>query len=241
MPKKITTEEFIQRAKSIHGDKYDYDESVYVGAKIKIKVICKRHGMFVQRPDAHLNGSLCPICGELNRRQNKRYDNNMFIEKAEEKHGNLYDYSGVDYQHSQSLVKIICRVHGVFKQIPNNHLNGKGCPKCKTSKGEIAIENCLIKNNIKHKMQYAFNDCKYKQPLPFDFYLPEYNMCIEYDGQQHYESVIHWGGDDKLKYTKENDGIKNDFCVENNIKLIRIPYWDFDNIEVILDDVLTKS
>lgn len=118
---------------------------------------------------------------------------------------------------------------------PHNVLSGRICPVCNASKGESFISCYLQKNNIEYIAQHRFIDCVDKKPLPFDFYLPFYNVVVEYDGELHYEAVDYFGGDDKLKYTQNHDNIKNDYCKEHNIKLIRIPYWDFDNIEEILN------
>lgn len=109
-----------------------------------------------------------------------------------------------------------------------------GCPKCKKSKGEITIESFLSKNNIYHIKQKRFNECKHINTLPFDFYLPNYNICIEYDGEQHFKPKKFYGGDKYLNKRIKLDKIKNNYCKENNIKLIRIPYTEFKNIEDIL-------
>ena len=92
----------------------------------------------------------------------------------------------------------------------------------------------MNKFNISYIPQYKFDDCRFYRTLPFDFYLPKYNICIEYDGQQHYEIVEHFGGFDKFVDTKIRDTIKSEYCKKNNIKLIRIPYWELDNIEKII-------
>ena len=86
--------------------------------------------------------------------------------------------------------------------------------------------------------EYRFDNCKYKYRLPFDFYLTEYNICIEYDGKQYYEPVEYFGGEKAFKETKKRDATKNNYCQNNDIKLIRIPYWEFDNIENILEKEL---
>jgi hypothetical protein len=109
-------------------------------------------------------------------------------------------------------------------------LNGSGCHICKNSRGEKQIEDFLNSRNIEFKRQYIFKDCKDKRTLPFDFYLPEFNMCIEYDGEGHYESIKLWGGDEGLKQRQERDKIKTDYCNKNNILLYRIPYWAKDDI-----------
>ena len=93
-----------------------------------------------------------------------------------------------------------------------------------TIKEKTKISLFLEENNIKFDRQHRFDNCKYKRKLPFDFYLPKYNICVEYDGIQHFESIKYFGGDKKLKYTKINDEIKTKFCNNNKIRLIRIKY-----------------
>ena len=118
-----------------------------------------------------------------------------------------------------------------------NHIHKKqGCPICNDSKGEKEISMLLDKKNIIHIRQNKFEDCKNTQCLPFDFYLPEYDMCIEYDGRQHFEPVYDFGGLDQFEKTKRNDNIKNEYCKNNNIKLLRISYKE--NIINILNNIL---
>jgi very-short-patch-repair endonuclease len=105
-------------------------------------------------------------------------------------------------------------------------MNGQGCPICKESKGEILIREYLEKYKINYKSQFKFKDCKHKRKLPFDFYLPEYKICIEYDGIQHYKPIDYFGGESELNNTKIRDNIKNNYCKNNNINLIRIKYND---------------
>jgi very-short-patch-repair endonuclease len=81
-----------------------------------------------------------------------------------------------------------------------------------------------------------FNECRNVRELPFDFYLPKLNICIEYDGLQHFSPIDKWGGDDRFSNIKTSDNIKNNFCIQNNIKIIRIPYTEYDNIDNILKD-----
>ena len=97
-----------------------------------------------------------------------------------------------------------------------------GC-MCK-SKGEMYVEEILHKLNIEFERQKRFDDCKSKRTLPFDFYIPKFNVCIEQDGEQHFKSIEHWGGEERFLERQLNDQIKNDFCKDNNIKLVRIPY-----------------
>ena len=139
-------------------------------------------------------------------------------------HNNKYKYQKFLYKKNTDKIKIICPNHGEFEQTINSHYFGAGCPKCKNSKGELEIQKILQEKNINYIQQHKFDNCKFKNKLIFDFYLPEYNICIEYDGEQHYKSVAFWGGDKKLKLTQERDKIKTEYCIDNNIQLIRIRY-----------------
>jgi len=206
-----TTKEFIKEAKQIHDDKYDYSLVNYVGSKIKIKILCKLHKeIFLQKPNNHLMGHGCPKCA------NKNINTEEFIKKSKLVHGNKYDYSEVVYVKSKSPVRILCKKHGMFLQIPNSHLMDDGCPKCaiynKESKGENKISKILDNNNIDYVYQKTFKDCKNIFKLSFDFYLPKYNLLIEFDGEQHFKSVEIWGGEEYLKKTQRNDIIKNDYA-----------------------------
>ncbi len=110
----------------------------------------------------------------------------------------------------------------------------KGCPICKESRGEKKIKLFLKNNNINFETQKKFDRCKNTNKLPFDVYVPEHNLLIEYDGELHYKSSEYFGGEEKLKSTQLNDQIKNEYCKNNNIPLLRIPYWELKNIEKIL-------
>lgn len=216
--KKKDTEQFIKSAKEIHDDRYDYSEVDYVHAHYKIKIICKEHGPFIQKPTAHLaHMSGCPKCAHNNVPSLEE-----FIEKARKFHGNTYDYSLSNYEHSKSKLIIICKKHGEFKQSPNLHIRGNGCPKCRRSKGEIRIATFLENNNIKFEEQKRFKDCKIKKPLAFDFYLTEHNICIEFNGLQHYKPHKFFGGDKMFEYQKIRDKTKRIYCKEKGIHLINI-------------------
>ena len=118
MSKKFTREEFIRRAKEVHGDKYDYSKLEYVDTKTKVCIICPEHGVFWKFPYDHLGGGGCPKCSA--------YGKEEFIQKAREVHGDKYDYSKVNYVNSYTKVCIICPEHGEFWQKPNSHINGSG-------------------------------------------------------------------------------------------------------------------
>lgn len=144
-----TNDEFINMSNIIHKNRYDYSLVKYINAHTKIKIICKEHGIFEQEPRAHLYGYGCPQCSG-----NKKLTNEIFIHRSIIRHNNIYDYSLVDYKNNSTNVKIICKKHGIFEQLPFNHMKGCGCPKCDNySAGEKIIEKILKKNNIIYEPQ----------------------------------------------------------------------------------------
>jgi len=163
---------------------------------------------------------------------------NNFIKKANKIHGGEYDYSLVDYVNSSSKVKIRCLIHGDFEQRPNAHLSGRGCTKCKSSNGEKFINKRLVELGIEFNVQHRFNDCRYKKPLPFDFYLPKLNTCIEYQGEQHYRPTYYFGGFSEFEKYKVKDEIKIKYCIDNSINLLIIKFSD--NVDNKLEEVLTQ-
>ena len=215
---------FIKKSVEIHGNKYDYSLVDYKSSYCKIQIICKKHGPFEQTPNSHLAKHGCPSCSNK-----AKITKESFIKRAVEIHGEKYDYSKIEYVlNNTEKLKITCFEHGVFFQSSDGHLNQKqGCPSCKESKGERIIANFLINNNLKFIKQKTFKSClnsKTGRKLKFDFYLPEYNICIEYDGKQHFTPIKRFGGENGYNSTIYRDNIKNEFCVLNKIELIRIKY-----------------
>lgn len=229
-----TTKDFIEKAKKIHGNKYDYSLVDYKNNHTKIKIICPDHGIIEQIPYNHLLNDGLKCCDI----QKRTYTTEIFINKSKKVHYNKYNYSLTNYVHNTIPVIITCPIHGDFKQKPKYHLKGKGCPVCNSSKGEIKIRKFLEENKINFISQHRFRYCKNIKPLPFDFYLPDYNTCIEYDGEQHFNPISKFGGEVELELLKVRDQIKNQYCLNNNIGLIRIKYED--NIEDILSPYFLK-
>lgn len=232
----FNTDEFISKAKIIHHNKYNYTQVEYVNAGTKVKIICNTcNTQFIQNPNSHLLGKGCKRCSILNLAKTKLISKTEFINKANLVHHNIYDYTQCVYTNITTKIHIYCKhCHNYFYQTPSSHLQGVGCPTCKLSKGEREIMNTLNTLNIPFISQHKFNTCRNKLPLPFDFYLPTYNMCIEYDGILHFKAVKYFGGVEHLKATQYNDNIKSLYCVDNHIKLIRIPYTELKNIENII-------
>lgn len=213
-----TNIEFINKSIDVHGDKYTYEKVNYVNTTTKVVIMCTKHGYFKQKPYHHIEGQGCPLCS------GNKNGTDIFINKSIDIHGDKYDYSLVNYNGVKTKVKIMCKIHGEFEQSPSIHLNGGGCKKCKYSKGEKMVSDLLIKNNIKFLPQHRFSDCVDIRPLPFDFYLPDHNMCIEYDGELHYRARTYFGWVLGLIDRKNKDEIKNKFCEVKKITLLRVNY-----------------
>jgi hypothetical protein len=125
------TETFIAKAKTIHGDIYNYDKAVYAGPRNKLVITCKTHGDFERTPENHYTGQGCKECGIVKRSANKiQRHKETFINRADLIHNNKYSYEKVEYTFSKTKVTITCPIHGDFEQEPNSHIQGKGCPYC---------------------------------------------------------------------------------------------------------------
>ena len=127
---RLTTEEFISRARRVHGNKYDYALVEYSVTRVPVKIICREHGEFEQKPTRHLSGGGCQTCGRLAAGKAIRLNTEQFIAKAKRVHGDRYDYSLVSYETNELPVKIVCPAHGEFEQKPHGHLRGSGCREC---------------------------------------------------------------------------------------------------------------
>lgn len=173
---KFSEEKFIEKANKIHNFKYDYSLLEYNGAHKKVKIICPKHGIFEQVACMHLTGRGCKKCFG-----NKRKSTDYFIENAKEKHNNKYDYSLVEYEHCEKVVKIICPIHGVFEQTPSHHLAGSGCKKCgynsSTKQKYLTQEEFINKSNMIHcnKYDYGLVDYKHSQ-IPVKIICPKHGV-----------------------------------------------------------------
>ena len=239
--KTLTKEEFIEKAKEKHGDKYDYSKVKYVNNKTKVCIICPEpeHGEFLQEANSHLQGKGCPKCAYEDKGERRRLSKEDFIKKAHEKHGNKYDYSNVEYVDTLTKVCIICLKpnHGEFWQTPYSHTRGNGCPKCNLSHLECDVMNYLDDMGMTYDYQKRF-DWLGLQSL--DFYLPEYNVGIECQGIQHFEPIERFGGDKGFKKTLQRDKRNKALCEKHDIKLLyfgNVPNYDTFLGEVLHDDV----
>lgn len=153
--KKITKEEFIEKANKIHEKKYSYVNSIYVNSQSKILINCSKHGEFTQTPSNHLQGQGCPDCAINKKRKLFALTAEIFIKKANEKHYNKYIYNDINYINTDTKVKVTCPIHGDWNITPANHLRGKGCPECGGSK-QLTTENFIEKANKKHNNKYIY-------------------------------------------------------------------------------------
>jgi hypothetical protein len=246
-----TTKGFIVDAQKVHGNKYDYTRVNYINDNEKIEIVCKKHGSFWQRPSDHLrNKAGCPKCKGEKIILLRTKPVQTFVKQAQEVHGNKYDYSKVAYKNTHTKVCIVCPKHGEFWQKPNAHISSQqGCPACKESKGERQIRLWLEEKQIQYIPQQKFTECINNEtncPLRFDFYLPNHNTCIEFDGKQHFKEGIGILMNGRYVFTftdwkklSMKDAIKNQYCNERGIKLIRIAYNQSAQISVILENQLS--
>ena len=166
-----TTEQFIEEARQVHGDKYNYSKVEYINANTKVCIICPEHGEFWQRPYDHLNGHNCPKC--IGRGAYKS-TTQEFIEKAKNIHGDKYDYSKVEYINNHTNVCIICPVHGEFQQKPNSHLMGCGCPAC-AGNIKLTTEEFIEKTREIHGDKYDYSKAEY-----VDYYTKVCIICPDH-------------------------------------------------------------
>jgi len=219
----------------------------YKNLTTKMPYICNKHKeigiQYATLYSVKKNQLICSECVNENKKKlytktQERFENEVFkIVKNE------YTVLG---RYKNTHTKILIRHNACdheWEVEPNSFLYaGHRCPNCYYSRGEDKIKKYLDNNNISHEQQYRLDDCRYKKPLPFDFAIfDNKNMLkclIEFDGRQHFEEVKAFGGRGSFKRTQKYDKIKTDYCKVNNILLIRIPYWELDNIEKILEENL---
>lgn len=168
MGRKLTQDEYIYRAKEVHGDTYIYEKTMYVRSNVRVSITCRIHGDFEQFPMHHLKGHGCFLCG-MKTTSTKRISSSgaSFIDRSKNVHGDAYDYSIVNYISAKSKVEIICIKHGIFKQTPNAHVSGQGCPKCGTIKNIKHITDTnmdfIRKSIMVHGGRYDYYKSMYRR------------------------------------------------------------------------------
>ena len=204
--KNINTEKFIEKSLSVHGNIYSYDKTVYISAKNKILITCKKHGDFYQTPDAHIRGQGCPKCSGFG------LDKEEIISLFDKIHNYHFNYNDIDYTNPKTKLKIKCPTHGFFYQTRTNHLQGKGCPKCRNqiSKPEIELQDFIKSLNLKIET----NKRNIIKPYELDIYIPELNRAVEFNGEYwHYH---------KDNFIAGKHAFKSNLCRKKGIKLLYI-------------------
>ena len=193
----------------------------YNGYRKLSKFKCKSHGFF-EKSVENVKKYGCTECYNEKRKNNNKID---FIKNSKAKWSHMidFDYDNIIYNGMRSKMKIYSKSTGWIEQIAQNHLNGF-LPK--SSSGELVIKSILENLNINYIREKTFEDCKNVIKLRFDFYLPDINTCVEFNGIQHYKPIEFFGGIERYKSQIKNDNIKQKYCIDNNIKLIVISYKD---------------
>lgn len=235
-----TNDEFTKEVYNLVGDRYVFLEK-YKTTHDKLKVEhleCKT--VYNASPANFLSGHRCRKCSMKRVHDSQRRSTQEVINELWKNQLTLIGFPN-GYQNCFSKITVECEDGHISTKSIHSAIHFGGCPKCKSSKGESKIRGILTVNKVRFKEQYRFNDCRFKYPLPFDFAVFDddggLRHLIEYDGEQHYIPYRTEDGLEKLKETQRNDIIKSDYCANNNINLIRIPYWEFDGIEDILKSV----
>lgn len=238
-----TKDRFVEGAREVHGDRYDYSAAVYERSDIKVEIICPIHGSFWQAPATHKCGIGCPQCGFKKSAEYRRSDTETFIEKARRVHWDReYDYSLVKYEHNKKKVEIICPEHGVFLMKPNSILVGQGCPVCglKYHNKEIRVGK-ILKSVVRGKMykvdrEFSHPSLVAKKNLRFDFAVivdgSNWPMFIvEHQGRQHFEFQNTFSIDlETWERYILHDRIKRLWAEEKHIPLVYTLYCENDEI-----------
>lgn len=228
--REITKDEVVQ-----YLNQYGYElVGEYKNTQEKIKIKC---------PNGHIaemafcqfksNGHRCKYCVNKNIKLDYDYVKSALYESG-------YILLDDEYINNTHKMNMLCPNGHKIKMSWTSFKMGVRCSECNRSSGELEIINFLNKNNINYESQYAFDGCRDKKVLPFDFYVPDYNICIEFDGEQHFRPFEIFGGEAGFDIRVKHDNIKNEYCKSNNIKLIRIPYYEFKNISTILQKELIQ-
>lgn len=229
----MTDLEFREAIRKIVGDEYEFIGK-FTGMFKKMEVTHNKcgHKYAVMPEKFYYSGRRCPRCSS-----NYSPTSQEFKEIVESLVGNEYRFTE-DYIKSATPIKIRHEVCGnSFKISPNNFLSGRRCPKCVRSYGESKVAGILDELGIEYIEEWRIGE-KGSKALRFDFYIPEYRACIEYDGYQHYKVVDHWGGEEEFQRIVSRDMIKNHYCHYQSIELLRIPQWKYKDTEEMVKEFI---
>lgn len=230
----LTHEQYIEKLKNSNSNIVVLER--YIDMKTPILHKCIIHNTeWVTTPSSVLQGCGCAKCKSEKISESRLKSHDQYVEELANINPNIIVLGQYDGAKVSILHKCLLDGNEWFTS-PSSILNGCGCPQCNESKGEKQVSLWLDEHNFVYERQKSFDDCKDIRTLPFDFYLPNYNIIIEYDGKQHYEPIDHFGGQESFEYTVKHDKIKNEYCKNNGISLLRIPYYK--NVEEELNNFL---
>lgn len=233
----ISQDVWEQRAKAVHGGKYDYSKTVYNGGRGLVTITCPIHGDFKQKANKHLyHGHGCPKCGIEARASKRTLTTDEFIRRAVGVHGDKYDYSKTNYKSSREHVCITCPIHGDFYMSPNHHLGGQGCKACNPLNN---THECKLLKELKSTFKdeeiiHQYYNTKIFGKKSIDIYFPKMKIAIEYQGNQHFIPVEYYGGEEYFNIVRKRDEDKLRECTENGITLL---YYTYDN-KIKIDDFI---
>jgi len=215
-----TQEQFLKEAHAVHGDRYDYSLVEYKNTMTNVRIICPVHGEFLQTPLNHLSGAGCMLCYH----DRARNDVDELIQQFNEVHHNKYDYSKVVYKNIKTRITVICPEHGDFTVRPDQHRKGQECPICtllsNESKMERRMREFLEANGFLFVQEHPFPWLRSQNPMFLDFYLPEYNIAIECQGEQHFKPFKYYGGKKGFAELVARDILKQQQCSEHGINIL---------------------
>lgn len=240
MSKKLSHEEFVDRINS----KNQNIEIIgkYTGILNPIKTRCKICGYEWESSANSLSQyHSCPMCSRRKYVLSKYKTHEKFVDELSNINNSI-EVIG-NYQGNKTRLLVKCKVCGnEWRTTPNSLLGGSGCPRCNSSKLEKKTEDFLVANKINFVKQKRFKDVRgNSKPLPYDFFLPDYNMLIETNGMQHYNPIPFWGGKEKYELRKRYDEIKREYAISHGYSFLEIPYTQMDNINQILSKSLLKG
>lgn len=191
---KSSTAEFVERAVAVHGDAYDYSNTVFLGAKKKLTIVCKKHGQFEQEAWSHLSGRGCSPCADERVGLNCRLTQEQFLSRALEIHGDTYDLSESEYESQTRKVKVICKVHGAFYPKAGNFLNRKsGCPTCASQANGVKArrnEASFISAGVKaHEGRFGYGKVRYKDSSAYMSVICPVHGRFEQLAQDHIKGI----------------------------------------------------
>ena len=239
MSKKLTTEEFQERLNEIYGNQFVV-LSEYINNITKIDILCNKCKNIIKKQQVKMTGSTkegCYICSGKNHYKTKE----TLQKEVDKKFPNTYKIIGEYVKARQPLTVNKLSCGHTYNITPDNLLRGKGCPYCSNKQSHYMdiVESFLDANNIEYVKEKRYEDCKYIRVLPFDYYLPKYNMCIEVDGEYHYpDNPMYINNQGAYEEVRIRDNIKTQYCKDNDIKLLRLPYYKKSEFEKILKENL---